>query len=98
LHQEWLADCSDWLASDLGLDPSSDFDQFIQHVEAQLLQSNLADSTVPGSGIDPLLVAPTPTRLAPDHPSRQPSRSETRRHSSSKSRASLKSRTLHSAF
>ena len=58
IPQEWLADCSDWLASDQGLDPSSDFDQFIQHVEAQLLQSNLADSTVPGSGIDPLLVAP----------------------------------------
>ncbi|KAG8213302.1 hypothetical protein J3R82DRAFT_11781 [Butyriboletus roseoflavus] len=55
IDQEWLADCSDWLSSELGLHPSRDFDQFIQHVEAQLLQSNLADSTIPGSGIDPLL-------------------------------------------
>ncbi|KAI9573997.1 hypothetical protein HD554DRAFT_2003023, partial [Boletus coccyginus] len=63
IDQEWLADCSDWLASELGLDPTRDFDQFVQHVEAQLLQSNLADSTVPGSGIDPLLkktTGPTP--------------------------------------
>lgn len=63
--QEWLADCSDWLSSELGLDPSKDFDQFIQHVEAQLLQSNLADSTVPGSGIDPLLVASNPNPARP---------------------------------
>lgn len=75
--QEWLADCSDWLTSELGLDPTRDFDQFVQHVEAQLLQSNLADSTVPGSGIDPLLVASNlnPARPRPSNgrrPARQP--------------------------
>lgn len=71
-RQEWLADCSDWLSSELGLDPNGDFDQFIQHVEAQLLQSNLADSTVPGSGIDPLLVASNPPRPSNvRHPVRQ---------------------------
>lgn len=63
--QEWLADCSGWLSSELGLDPNRDFDQFIQHVEAQLLQSNLADSTVPGSGIDPLLVVSNPNTARP---------------------------------
>lgn len=62
--QEWLADCADWVASEFGLDPDRDFDQFIQHVEAQLLQSDLADSTVPGSGIDPLLVASIPAQLS----------------------------------
>ncbi|KAF8554622.1 hypothetical protein OG21DRAFT_1484547 [Imleria badia] len=65
IDQEWLADCSDWLSSELGLDPVRDFDQFIQHVETQLLQSNLADSTVPGSGIDPLLVAANPDAARP---------------------------------
>ncbi|KAG6374395.1 hypothetical protein JVT61DRAFT_4432 [Boletus reticuloceps] len=59
-HQEWLADCSDWISSEFGLDPVKDFDQFIKYVELQLLQSNLADSTVPGSGIDPLLVSSQP--------------------------------------
>ncbi|KAH0833037.1 hypothetical protein J3R83DRAFT_12027, partial [Lanmaoa asiatica] len=69
IDQEWLADCSDWLSSDLGLDQNGDFDQFIQHVEAQLLQSNLADSTVPGSGIDPLLIASNPNPARPRQPS-----------------------------
>ncbi|KAF8417472.1 hypothetical protein L210DRAFT_3580814 [Boletus edulis BED1] len=64
---EWLADCSDWISSEFGLDPVKDFDQFIKYVELQLLQSNLADSTVPGSGIDPLLVTPNP------NPARRPS-------------------------
>lgn len=64
-HQEWVSDCSDWISSELGLDPTRNFDQFIHHVEAQLLQSNLADSTVPGSGIDPLLVASNPGPARP---------------------------------
>ncbi|KAN0092963.1 hypothetical protein V8E55_003747 [Tylopilus felleus] len=65
IDQEWVSDCSDWISSELGLDPTRNFDQFIHHVEAQLLQSNLADSTVPGSGIDPLLVASNPGPARP---------------------------------
>ncbi|KAG9314993.1 hypothetical protein JVU11DRAFT_4102 [Chiua virens] len=65
IDQEWLADCSEWISSELGLDPERDFDNFIQHVEAQLLQSKLADSTVPGSGIDPVLVASNPNPARP---------------------------------
>lgn len=46
----------------------------MQNVEAQLLQSNLADSTVPGSGIDPLLVASNPGPARPRPPIRRPAR------------------------
>ncbi|KAH7884454.1 hypothetical protein F5I97DRAFT_1937892 [Phlebopus sp. FC_14] len=53
---DWLADCCDWISSEQGLSPFSTFHQFIQHVESQLLQSNLEDSTVPGTGLDPQLL------------------------------------------
>ncbi|KAF9243395.1 hypothetical protein BU15DRAFT_42985 [Melanogaster broomeanus] len=51
----WLSDCCNWISSEHHLSPSTHFHQFIKHVEEQLLRSNLEDSLVPGTGIDPQL-------------------------------------------
>lgn len=51
--QEWLSDCCDWISTEYSISPTIHFDDFIAHVETQLLQSNLEDSTVPGTGLDP---------------------------------------------
>ncbi|KAI6042873.1 hypothetical protein EDC04DRAFT_2655103, partial [Pisolithus marmoratus] len=53
---EWLSDCCDWISSTYNISPSNDFHDFITYVEAQLLQSNLEDSMVPGTGLDAGLV------------------------------------------
>ncbi|KIJ66997.1 hypothetical protein HYDPIDRAFT_85625 [Hydnomerulius pinastri MD-312] len=55
IDQEWLCDCCDWISGEYNISPSTDFQLFIQRVEEQLLQSNLSDSTVAGTGIDPQL-------------------------------------------
>ncbi|KAL4064421.1 hypothetical protein J3A83DRAFT_4101164 [Scleroderma citrinum] len=52
----WLSDCSDWVSTTYNISPSTHFHDFIVHVEEQLLQSNLEDSTVPGTGLDRRLV------------------------------------------
>ncbi|KAI5989403.1 hypothetical protein F5J12DRAFT_727939 [Pisolithus orientalis] len=56
IDSEWLSDCCDWISSTYNISPSTHFHDFITHVEAQLLQSNLEDSTVPGTGLDAELV------------------------------------------
>ncbi|KAF9223778.1 hypothetical protein BS17DRAFT_118080 [Gyrodon lividus] len=60
IDPEWLSECCDWISSEHNLSPSTHFHRFIEHVEAQLLQSNLGDSTAPGTGIDPRIVPPPP--------------------------------------
>lgn len=56
IDAEWLSDCCDWISSTYSISPSTHFHDFITHVEAQLLQSNLEDSTVPGTGLNAELV------------------------------------------
>ncbi|KAL4072667.1 hypothetical protein V8B97DRAFT_2023421 [Scleroderma yunnanense] len=69
----WLSDCSDWVSTTYNISPSTHFHDFIVHVEEQLLQSNLEDSTVPGTGLDRRLVQ------TEDRPSRKPSLRANRR-------------------
>ncbi|KAG6328920.1 hypothetical protein ID866_10168 [Astraeus odoratus] len=52
----WLSDCCDWISTEYNISPSTHFDDFVAHVEAQLLQSNLEDSMVPGTGLNPQLI------------------------------------------
>lgn len=49
LLQEWLWGCYDWLIHQPNADPTSQ--KFLDDVVAQLLQSNLTDSMLQGSGI-----------------------------------------------
>ncbi|KIK80432.1 hypothetical protein PAXRUDRAFT_158711 [Paxillus rubicundulus Ve08.2h10] len=55
IDPEWLSDCCQWISSECNISPSTHFHKFIEHVELQLLRSNLGDSTVPGTGIEPQL-------------------------------------------
>ncbi|KAH7930217.1 hypothetical protein BV22DRAFT_1001132 [Leucogyrophana mollusca] len=48
---DWLRDCCAWITDEHHLGPTTDFDEFIGHVETQLLQSSLEDSMVPGTGL-----------------------------------------------
>lgn len=81
IDSEWLSDCCDWISSTYNISPSTHFHDFITHVEAQLLQSNLEDSTVPGTGLDAELVRiedrPLPRR--PRGRGRKPSSRATRK-------------------
>lgn len=49
--QEWLNDCYNWVREEYHLDPAAQMDQIIQNVDTQLLESDLRDSMVPGTGI-----------------------------------------------
>ncbi|EJD49035.1 hypothetical protein AURDEDRAFT_183151 [Auricularia subglabra TFB-10046 SS5] len=49
VNPEWLEACCDWITSELNVAPAQT-DDFIRHVDAQLLQSDLADSMLPGTG------------------------------------------------
>lgn len=49
VNPEWLDACCDYLTGELGV-PVDDFESLKTHVEEQLLQSSLSDSTVPGTG------------------------------------------------
>ncbi|KAH7913564.1 hypothetical protein BJ138DRAFT_604768 [Hygrophoropsis aurantiaca] len=51
VDSDWLRDCCSWVDDEYHLDPVTQFDQYIAHVESQLLQSNLEDSMVPGTGL-----------------------------------------------
>ncbi|KAJ7067050.1 hypothetical protein C8F01DRAFT_980241 [Mycena amicta] len=56
---EWLDGCYDWVTSTHSLDPVHHLPAIIEHVESQLLQSDLADSMTHGTGIPlALLTAP----------------------------------------
>ncbi|TFY83218.1 hypothetical protein EWM64_g788 [Hericium alpestre] len=51
LRQEWLDACFNWILEEYQLQPPNDVDEIIKHVDAQLLQSNLVDSMVHGTGL-----------------------------------------------
>ncbi|KAA1467646.1 hypothetical protein DENSPDRAFT_856807 [Dentipellis sp. KUC8613] len=48
---EWLNACYDWVSAEFNLQPATDMNKIIEHVEAQLLQSNLNDSMLHGTGL-----------------------------------------------
>lgn len=53
LPQEWLEACCDWIIEELSLNPNNatDLPRLIENVELQLLQSDLRDSAVAGTGL-----------------------------------------------
>ncbi|KDR78871.1 hypothetical protein GALMADRAFT_137857 [Galerina marginata CBS 339.88] len=50
---EWLEGCTQWLEDDQGLSPVNDFPEFMERVKGQLLESDLLDSMLHGTGLDP---------------------------------------------
>ncbi|KAK0193838.1 hypothetical protein F5146DRAFT_977076 [Armillaria mellea] len=48
---EWLQACYDWVLEDKQLNPATDIQQILKHVEDQLLCSNLQDSMLQGTGL-----------------------------------------------
>ncbi|KAI0367762.1 DUF1767-domain-containing protein [Pilatotrama ljubarskyi] len=48
---EWLEGCYEWIQAEHRLDPARDMPAIIKHIEVQLLQSDLADSMLAGTGI-----------------------------------------------
>ncbi|TFK46086.1 hypothetical protein OE88DRAFT_1638763 [Heliocybe sulcata] len=48
---EWLNDCYDWIVEEMNPDPSTDLQRILDNIESQLLQSDLRDSMVPGTGL-----------------------------------------------
>ncbi|KAH8117823.1 hypothetical protein DFH11DRAFT_1503511 [Phellopilus nigrolimitatus] len=48
--EEWLDACCAWLVDDMNINPDTQTDEFITNVEAQLLESNLCESMVDGTG------------------------------------------------
>ncbi|KAF7312424.1 DUF1767 domain-containing protein [Mycena indigotica] len=58
VDEEWLEGCYDWVTSTHGLTPEQHLPAIIDHVQSQLLQSDLTDSMAHGTGIPlPLLTA-----------------------------------------
>ncbi|OBZ72231.1 RecQ-mediated genome instability protein 1 [Grifola frondosa] len=49
--KEWVDGCYSWIENELHLDPATDMDAIINNVDAQLLQSDLTDSMVHGTGL-----------------------------------------------
>lgn len=63
---EWLDACYAWVTAEHHLDPATHLPAIIEHVEAQLLQSDLCDSMSHGTGIPlALLTAPSGTLHGP---------------------------------
>ncbi|KAI0065318.1 hypothetical protein BV25DRAFT_1799030 [Artomyces pyxidatus] len=48
---EWLDACYEWVSTNFGLNPATDMDKITEHVELQLLQSDLTDSMIHGTGM-----------------------------------------------
>ncbi|KAI9440019.1 hypothetical protein H4582DRAFT_1812909, partial [Lactarius indigo] len=47
----WLQQCYTWVIGEHGLNPATDMAKIMEHVESQLLMSDLTDSMVSGSGL-----------------------------------------------
>ncbi|KAJ7475952.1 hypothetical protein FB451DRAFT_1033545 [Mycena latifolia] len=63
---EWLDACYAWVTAEHHLDPAEHMPAIIEHVEVQLLQSDLCDSMSHGTGIPlALLAAPSGTLPGP---------------------------------
>ena len=50
--QEWLDGCCEWLIQDQHIDPVTSFLEFMDKVQDQLLESDLHDSMLHGTGLD----------------------------------------------
>ncbi|KZT29831.1 hypothetical protein NEOLEDRAFT_1166674 [Neolentinus lepideus HHB14362 ss-1] len=48
---EWLNDCYDYVLEEMNLSPAMDLQRILDNVESQLLQSDLRDSMIPGTGL-----------------------------------------------
>ncbi|KAI0044040.1 hypothetical protein FA95DRAFT_1497719 [Auriscalpium vulgare] len=48
---EWLDACYNWVSTECGLNPATDMPAIRDQVEAQLLQSDLSDSMISGTGL-----------------------------------------------
>lgn len=49
--QEWLNDCYNWVRAEYNYNPAAHMDQIIRNVDTQLLESDLRDSMMPGTGL-----------------------------------------------
>jgi RecQ-mediated genome instability protein 1 len=49
--QEWLEACYNWVVDERNLNPANHLEQIIQEIEIQLLESDLRDSMIHGTGI-----------------------------------------------
>lgn len=61
--QEWLNACCAWIAEELHLNPATQTAEFISNVENQLLESDLRDSMVEGTGLPSNIASQNGTRL-----------------------------------
>ena len=61
MAKEWLDACYDWVIQELNVDQNN-IEEIKTNINAQLLQSDLADSTISGTGF-PLVDAKTSTRI-----------------------------------
>ncbi|KAI0091295.1 hypothetical protein BDY19DRAFT_696571 [Irpex rosettiformis] len=50
---EWLDGCWSWIESELKLHPAKDMEAILYNVDSQLLQSDLSDSMLEGTGLPP---------------------------------------------
>ncbi|KAF9560485.1 hypothetical protein CPC08DRAFT_636483 [Agrocybe pediades] len=50
---EWLEGCTQWVEGDQHISPVTAFPQFMERVRDQLLESDLGDSMMRGTGLDP---------------------------------------------
>ncbi|EED85945.1 predicted protein [Postia placenta Mad-698-R] len=54
---DWLEGCYSWIEEEHHLDPTTQMDEIIHHVDLQLLQSDLTDSMLAGTGFPPNIAA-----------------------------------------
>ncbi|KAI0951277.1 hypothetical protein AcW1_008360 [Taiwanofungus camphoratus] len=48
---EWLEGCYSWIESEFNLNPTTQLDEILRHVDNQLLESDLQDSMITGTGL-----------------------------------------------
>ncbi|KAJ3851578.1 hypothetical protein EV368DRAFT_42845 [Lentinula lateritia] len=51
IDPEWLQACYDWIVTEKNINPATDMQKIIEEVEVQLLESDLRDSMLHGTGI-----------------------------------------------
>ncbi|GJE88631.1 RecQ-mediated genome instability protein [Phanerochaete sordida] len=64
IDPDWLEGCYSWIESDLQLNPATQMDDILHNIESQLLQSNLMDSMLRGTGLPPNVAELNNTTLA----------------------------------
>ncbi|RDB26422.1 RecQ-mediated genome instability protein 1 [Hypsizygus marmoreus] len=58
---EWLNDCYAWLTTEAGHNPDVNFQGLVDAIEHQILESNLCDSMLPGTGLPTHVALPDTT-------------------------------------